>query len=74
MNLDDLLAKVTAQTTVIDSAKTLLSTLSQEIKDAGTDQTKLQAISDALDANTSELSAAVTANTEAPPPTDQPAG
>ena len=66
MNVQVLLDKVTAQTTVMESAEALLATLSQEVKDAGTDPVKLQAISDALDANTAGLAAAVTANTPAP--------
>lgn len=65
MNVDDVLAKVTAQKTVMDSAVTLLGQLSQMIKDAGTDPAKLQAISGALDANDTELANAVTANTPA---------
>lgn len=65
MKVDDILAKVQAQKTVMDSAVTLLGSLSQAIKDAGTDPAKLQAISDAIDANTTELSDALTANTPA---------
>lgn len=72
MNIQDILAKVTAQKTVIDSAAALLASLSQEIKDAGTDPAALQAISDALDANGAELTAAITANTPAAPTTDTP--
>lgn len=62
MDVDTILQKVTDQKGVIDSTKTLLETLSAEIKAAGTDPAKLQAISDALDSNTTELSDAVAAN------------
>lgn len=67
MTVDDILAKVTAEKTVVDSAVALLSQLSQAIKDAGTDPAKLQALSDAIDAQQSELASAVTANTPAAP-------
>jgi predicted histidine transporter YuiF (NhaC family) len=67
MDVQTILDKVTAEKTVVDSAVALLGSLSQAIKDAGTDQTKLQAISDALDGQSSELAAAVAANTPTPP-------
>lgn len=63
--LDKLQADVTAQTTVIQSATTLLASLSQAIKDAGTDPAALSAITDSLDSNTASLAAAVAANTPA---------
>lgn len=67
MTLDDLKAKVDAQTTVIKSAETLLGQLSTLIRDNSNDPVKLQAIADELDANSAELSAAVAANTPAAP-------
>lgn len=62
----DILDKVTAQQTVVDSVLALLTQLSDLIKNAGTDPVKLQAISDMLDAQDKALADAVTANT---PPT-----
>jgi len=65
--IDDLAADVTAQTTVIGSVETLLQNLSSQLAAAGTDPVKLQAVKDALDANTSRLAAAVQANTPSAP-------
>ena len=63
MTLDDIQAKVTAETSVIDSAVTLLGQLAQLIRDNANDPTKLQALADSIDADTGKLAAAVTANT-----------
>lgn len=65
--LDTLLAEVTRQTTVNQSAITLLASIAQQLKDAGTDPVKLQAIQDQLTANDDAIAAAVTANTPAAP-------
>lgn len=65
--IDDTLADVTAQTTVEQSAVTLLNSLSAQLAAAGTDPVKLQQIKDGLDANTAALAAAVAANTPAAP-------
>lgn len=65
--LDNLTAKVEAQTTVIDSAATLLATLAQEIRDNAGDEEALNALADRVDANTAELAEAVQANTPAAP-------
>lgn len=64
----DILDKVTAEKTVDDSILALIGTLSQQIKDAGTDPVKLQAISDMLDSRDAAFTAAVTANTPPAPP------
>lgn len=66
--LADLKAKVEAEHTVEQSAVTLLQQIAQMLKDAqaANDPAKIQEIVDMLDANTAELSAAVTANTPAP--------
>ena len=75
LKVEDILAKVEAQTTVIGSVETTLTELSARLKEAITenDPMKLQAIADELDANTTRLSAAVVANTPAaPPPADPP--
>lgn len=59
----DILDKVTAEQTVDASILALVNSLSAQIKAAGTDPVKLQAISDMLDARDTAFSAAVTANT-----------
>lgn len=66
--IDDLTAAVTAEKTVEDSAIALLNGLSQQLKDAlasGNTDAAVQTVIDSLAANTSALSAAVTANTPA---------
>jgi hypothetical protein len=70
MTLDELLAKVEQDSSVDDSIITLVTGVSQQLKDlqATIDPeaaTKLQAISDALDANIAKVQAAVVANTPA---------
>ena len=68
--LDDLLAGVAAESTVIDSVEQLLTNLSTLLANAGTNPAKLQAVQDAITANTNRLTAAVVANTPvATPPT-----
>lgn len=55
----------------VDSAVTLLSSLSQQIRDLSTDPAALQALADSLDANTARLAQAVVDNTpSATPPAD----
>lgn len=66
--LDDIQADVVDESTVIDSVVTLLGNISQQLKDAGTDPVKLQAIKDGIDANKAKLAAAVVANTPAATP------
>lgn len=66
--LDDVIAKVTALGTVEDSVVALLTDLKAKLDAAiaaGADPVKLQALSDALGAQTQRLSDAVTANTPA---------
>ncbi len=66
--LDDIVAKVTALTTVDDSVVALLQDLKAKLDAAiaSGDPAKIQAISDAIGAQTDRLSAAVTANTPTP--------
>ncbi len=64
--LDELETEVSENTDVVESAVTLIESLSQQIKDAGTDPARLQALTDKLDANSKKLAAAVVANTNAP--------
>lgn len=63
--LDDVVSKVTAVGTVEDSVITLLGQIKAKLDAAGQDPTKLQALSDALDAQAAKLSQAVTDNTPA---------
>lgn len=66
--LDDVVAKVAALTTVDDSVVALLGDLKTKLDAAiagGADPAKLQALSDALGAQTQRLSDAVTVNTPA---------
>lgn len=66
--IDDLETKVTALTTVEDSAIALLADISQRLKDAGTDPGRLQAVITALDAGQTRLADAIVANTPAATP------
>src|SRR5690348_15783541 len=63
--LDDLTTRVQNNNDLIDSAITLIGGLRQAIIDAGTDPTKLQALTDSLAAKDQELADAVAANTPA---------
>ena len=65
--LDDVIADVQDEKTVIDSVVTLLTSLSQQLKDAGTDPVKLAALKAQIDANKKALADAVVANTPTPP-------
>lgn len=62
--LDDLVAEVTAQKTIIGSVKTLIAGLQQQLADAiaSGDPAKVQAVLDQLKANDADLAAAVPAN------------
>jgi ABC-type transporter Mla subunit MlaD len=66
-SLDELTAAVAAQTTVVDSAVTLLGQLAQMVRDAGTDPAALAALADQIEAQSAELADAVTANTPETP-------
>jgi hypothetical protein len=63
--LDDIIADVADESTVDDSIITLLNNIAQQLKDAGQDPAKLQALQDAIDANKAKIAAAVAANTPA---------
>lgn len=67
-------AEVAENGSAIDSAITLLTDIKAKLDDAGTDPVKLKALSDALDANTNKLAAAVVANTPQAeePPVEEP--
>jgi hypothetical protein len=66
-DLSRLQASVDADTTVDQSAITLLTQLSDMLRAAATDPAEIAAIADQLDANSTALAAAVTANTPAAP-------
>lgn len=71
---DRLAASVEHITSVADSAVALIGTLAQEIRDSIGNDDALNALADSLDAESSELAEAVTANTPAadPAPVDEP--
>ena len=71
--LDDLATQVTANTTVEESAVTLIKGLAAQIAAAGTDPAKLQALQASLKASADDLAAAIAANTVADP-NNPPAG
>lgn len=62
-DIDALKAAVTASTTVQQSALTLINGMAQAIRDAGNDPVELQSLVKQLDAQSSQLAAAITANT-----------
>ncbi len=63
--LDDLVTKVTALSDVEDGVIALLNDIKTRLDAAGQDPAKLQALSDAIDAQSAKLAAAVAANTPA---------
>jgi transcriptional regulator len=63
-----LLAKVSAQGTVIESTITLLNGLSSQLQAAADDPVQIQEIIDQVAAQSDALAAAVAANTPAAPP------
>lgn len=65
--LDDLQAAVAAESTVIDSAITLIQGIPALIAAAGVDQAKLDALKNDITAKSDALAAAVSANTPAAP-------
>lgn len=72
--LADIQHSIASQTTVEASVVTMLTGLSQQLKDAiaASDPVALQALVDQIDANTKTLSDAVVANTPTPPPAPIP--
>lgn len=72
LDLSALETEVSENSSVIDSAVTLLGSLAQEIRDAAGDPARITAIADALDANSGRLGEAVEANTIPAPPVEEP--
>lgn len=62
--LDELETTLARNTDATDSVVSLISTLRQEIIDAGTDPAKLKELTDKLQANTQRLADATVANTQ----------
>ena len=67
-DLSGLTAEVTRNTSVEQSALTLIQGLAAQIAAAGTDPVKLKALQDQLAQNDDALAAAVAANTAPTPP------
>jgi hypothetical protein len=67
--LDDLATQVAANTSVEESAVTLINGLAAQLAAAGTDPAKLQSLQASLKASADDLAAAVAANTVADPNT-----
>lgn len=72
VEIDRLTASVTALTTVDDSLVALVGNLAQAIRDNASDPVALNALADKLDAESTKVAAAVTANTPAAPLTPAP--
>jgi tRNA A37 threonylcarbamoyladenosine dehydratase len=70
--IDDLTTQVAANTTVEQSAITLIQGLADALKAAGTDPVKLAALATQLKTSQTALAAAITANTPAAPPPPAP--
>jgi hypothetical protein len=66
--IEDLTAQVAQNTSVDESAVTLIQGLAAQIAAAGTDPAKLAALQTNLKASADKLAAAVAANTPAAPP------
>lgn len=62
-DLTQLTADVAQLESVDESAITLIAGLAQQIKDAGTDPVALKALTDRMEAESTKLAGAVTANT-----------
>lgn len=70
--LDTLTQEVSENTTVVQSAITLIGSLATKIEELKNDPVALQALADQLNVNEQALAAAVAANTPTPPPVEPP--
>ena len=68
VTLDELQVQVTANTTVEQSAITLIQGLAAQLAAAATDPAKVQALADQLNTSATSLAAAIAANTPVAPP------
>jgi hypothetical protein len=66
-DLTRLTQEVAENTTVIESAVTLIEGLAQQIRDNIADQAKLEELADQLDSEANALAAKIAENTPAPP-------
>lgn len=66
--LDALTTQVAKNTSIEESAVTLIAGLADQIKAAGTDPAALQALTDSLTKSSADLAAAIAANTPAATP------
>lgn len=66
-DLTALQAQVAQNTTIEESAVTLINGLAQQIADLKNDPAALQALADSLNGSATDLSNAITANTPPPP-------
>ena len=71
--LDQLTAQVAKNTSIEESAVTLIAGLASQIAAAGTDPVALQALTDGLTKSANDLAAAIAANTPAQTPPATPA-
>jgi hypothetical protein len=67
-DLTGLQQAVANETTVEQSAITLLNGLAEQLKNAGTDPVAIQAVVDSINSSSAALAAAITANTPAAAP------
>ena len=68
-SIDDLVTAVDSETTLEGSVETLLTGIAAQLKAAGLDATKVNAVFDKVTANNAALTAAITANTPVDPTT-----
>ena len=68
LNLDALRQEIAENNSAVESAVTLIATLVDELRAAAGNQAEIDAIVNALDAQTAVLAAAVAANTPAAEP------
>lgn len=73
-SLDDLTVQVSKNTDVEASAVVLIQGIAQQLRDAGTDPAKLQALQTSLGTSAQALADAVAANTPAADPNAPPQG
>jgi len=69
VELDALEAQVATNTSVEESAVTLIKGIAAQLAAAGTDPVKLKSLAASLNTSATDLAAAVAANTPATPPT-----
>jgi hypothetical protein len=71
-DLSELRSAVERDTSVTESAITLLNSLADQIRDAADDPAEVRAIADSINSNTDQLADAVATNTPAQPGAEAP--